>query len=322
MSPDDWLDEGEVRAAARAAFAAVVDPLQRRALELRFGLDQGGSRRSPAEVGHILGGKYVKNAQTAGLLVRNGLNSIPLVADDPSALEVLHEDGDIVAVSKPPFLRTTPVHRFCGKSLSSQLVGYLRPRGCEPFIVHRLDQSTSGVYLCAKTSRAAAALQDQWHTPSCSKRYLAVVHVDSGHKAPVGSTFVIDAAIARGNDEADSVRRVINDAGQSAATRFEVLARGPAHALFACTLLDSGRTHQIRLHSSHAGFPLVGDSLYGGAEGEDARINRVALHAWRLRFAHPRSGEASEIIAPPPADLERCCAAHGIGMPFESLGGA
>merc|ERR1712232_632314 len=119
QSPDDWLDEADVADAARASFAAIDDALQRRALELRFGIDQGGRRRSPAEVGKELGGKYAKNPQTAQVLIRTALKSIPLVADDPTGLEILYEDEDLLAVAKPAFLRTNPVHRFCGKSLTN-----------------------------------------------------------------------------------------------------------------------------------------------------------------------------------------------------------
>merc|ERR1712060_1041832 len=101
--------------------------------------------------------------------------------------------------------------------------------------------------------------------------------------------------------------------GQSATTRFELVARGPSHALISCMLIESGRTHQIRVHASHVGLPLVGDGLYGGEDGvESAHIGRVALHAWRLRIMHPTSAEKLKIVAPLPADMRDCCEQHGI----------
>lgn len=313
VSPDDWLESEDVAAAARASFAAVEDPLQRRALELRFGIDRGGGRRSPAEVGEVLGGKYAKNPQTAVVLIRTAMKSIPLVADDPAGLEVLYEDDDLLAVAKPPYLRSQPVHRFCGMSLTNKLVGYLKPPcgAPPPYIIHRLDQCTSGVFLCTKTKQAASFLQSHWHGPECSKEYLALVHCKAG--SPTGGCFSITASLARETDLADDVRRVVDPAGQKATTHFEILVRGPSIALVSATLVESGRTHQIRVHASHAGMPLVGDGLYGGVDRlEEAHIGRVALHAWRLRVPHPQSGDKLQIVAPLPLDLERCCALHGI----------
>eukprot|EP00927_Polykrikos_kofoidii_P027662 TRINITY_DN24258_c0_g1_i1.p1 TRINITY_DN24258_c0_g1~~TRINITY_DN24258_c0_g1_i1.p1 ORF type:complete len:460 (+),score=73.00 TRINITY_DN24258_c0_g1_i1:68-1447(+) len=315
LSPNDWLDKEEIRAAARAAVAALADPLQRRALELRFGLDQGGVRRSPVQVGEVLGGKYAKNGQTAQVLIRTALGNIPLVADDPSGLKVLYEDDDMIAVFKPPFLRTTPVHRFCGKSLSSQVIGHLLRSGWKdpPHVVHRLDQCTSGVYLTAKTKKAAASLQEYWHGPTCGKEYLAVVHVrDQDHLKSQGKIFEVDAPIGRSEDLADDVsRRVDPENGQPARTRFEVLAIGEAVALMSCTLVEMGRTHQIRVHAAHAGFPLMGDDLYGGS---GSSIGRVALHAWHLRVRQPTTGETVLIEAPVPTDMEQCCVAHGVEL--------
>jgi len=315
QSPNDWLEGDGVAEAARASFAAMKDPLERRALELRFGLDQGGARRTPAEVGELLGGKYAKNPQTAQVLIRTAMNNIPLVADDPADLHVLFEDDDLLAVSKPPFLRTNPVHRFCGKSLTNMLVGYLRPEKTPPpFIIHRLDQCTSGVFLCTKNAKAAASLQAVWHGPSCSKTYLAIVHVPQPPATfDVGHEVVIDAPIGRDSNLADDVKRIVDLNGQSARTCFHVLARSESTALVSAVLLESGRTHQIRVHAAHGGFPLVGDGLYGGDSNNDtAGINRVALHAWKLRIIHPSSGQNMQITAPFPVDMSKCCVARGV----------
>lgn len=243
-----------------------------------------------------------------------------MVADDPSGLVVLFEDEDMVAVSKPPYLRTTPVHRFCGKSLGSQVLGHLRQAGHDvlPYIVHRLDQSTSGVYLQAKTKTAAASLQEHWHGPMCSKEYLALVHKqERSPQLIVGESFIVDAPIGRAEDVADDIRRVVDHGprGQSAQTRFIVLAIGNDAAVLSCTLLESGRCHQIRVHASHAGLPLVGDGLYGGChDAAVVGIGRVALHAWRLRVRHPRTGDSLQIEAPLPDDMTACTKQHGINL--------
>lgn len=316
QSPDDWLESEEVAEAARKSFAAVADPLERQALELRFGLDQGGKRRSPAEVGEVLGGKYAKNPQTAQVLIRTAMNSIPLVADDPSGLEVIFEDDDLLAVAKPPFLRTNPVHRFCGKSLTNMLVGYLKPAGGSPppYIIHRLDQCTSGVFLCTKTAKAAAALQSIWHGPDCVKEYLAIVHIRTQvAEFKEGYELEVDAPIGRESNLADDVKRIVDPAGQKAKTRFRFLACGRSVAIVSATLVESGRTHQIRVHASHSGLPLVGDGLYGGDDNiETAHINRVALHAWRLRVIHPQSNEKMQLTAPLPRDMSDCCRVHDV----------
>ncbi|CAK9058901.1 unnamed protein product [Durusdinium trenchii] len=177
-SEEDWISEEEVKQAALKSFASVKDPLHRRVLELRFGADQGGLRRSPAEVAEALGGKYHGKAETALMLIRQALRSIPLVADDPKDLVVVYEDEDLLAVSKPPFLRVTPVHRFVGKSLTNQVLGYLQATYGEeydsPMVLHRLDQTTSGLVLCAKNKEAARICGERWHDEECKKEYLAI----------------------------------------------------------------------------------------------------------------------------------------------------
>ncbi|CAE6967756.1 unnamed protein product [Symbiodinium natans] len=199
-SEEDWISEEEVRDAALKSFAAVEDPLLRQALELRFGADQGGLRRTPAEVAEALGGKYRGKPEAALNLIRTALRSIPLVADDPKDLVVIYEDESLLAVSKPPCLRCTPVHRFVGKSLTSQILGYFQSKGegkqTSPMMLHRLDQTTSGIVLCAKTKAAAKACAEQWHEDDCKKEYLAIALAgDQCQLQHVGATLVVDAPI-------------------------------------------------------------------------------------------------------------------------------
>ncbi|CAK9087191.1 Uncharacterized RNA pseudouridine synthase YlyB (RNA pseudouridylate synthase) (RNA-uridine isomerase) [Durusdinium trenchii] len=249
-SEEDWISEEEVKQAALKSFASVKDPLHRRVLELRFGADQGGLRRSPAEVAEALGGKYHGKAETALMLIRQALRSIPLVADDPKDLVVVYEDEDLLAVSKPPFLRVTPVHRFVGKSLTNQVLGYLQATYGEeydsPMVLHRLDQTTSGLVLCAKNKEAARICGERWHDEECKKEYLAIaLPTASCQLSNVGDMLVVDAPIGRDPHSDDPVRRAVNPDGQSAATRFEVLAGANGALLLACILERSGRTHQV-----------------------------------------------------------------------------
>ncbi|CAE8585903.1 unnamed protein product, partial [Polarella glacialis] len=261
-SGDDWISEEEVKEEAVKSVAAMKDPLLRQVLELRFGLDTGGHRRTPAEVADALGGKYRGNAQAGLTLIRQALRSIPLVMDDPKDLVILYEDEHLLAVSKPPFLRCTPVHRFTGKSLTNQILGLGLQRRSQsaasgkgdsgepeqPMLLHRLDQTTSGVVLCAKTKSAAAFCHERWHGPDCKKEYLAIGlrSTDAKLEASIGASLVVSAPIGPDKDSDDPVRRAVNyEEGQSAATRFEVLAVGRnGSLLLACTLEESGRTHQ------------------------------------------------------------------------------
>lgn len=359
-SEESWITEEEVREAARRSVEEMADPLLRQVLHLRFGLDRG-EPRTPAEVAEALGGKYQGRPEAAFTLIREAQKSIPLVADDPKDLCVIYEDDHLLAVSKPPGLRTVPVHRFIGKSLTNQVLGYIqqsaRQRGEEnvprdaPMLLHRLDQTTSGVVLFAKTKAAASYVQRHWHGPKCRKEYIALASQSPNRRQPSahtgggacvwiaepGEAALVRAPIGRDVESDDPVRRAVNfEDGQSAATHFETLAAGdwPANshkppallhtradscagrrvALLLCALEENGRTHQIRVHAAHIGMPLLGDDMYGGLstpEGEEG-TDRVALHAWRLRAPHPATGNEVVIEAPFPEDIRRSMKSCGM----------
>jgi len=329
LSPYDAISDEEVQEGAARAIEAMTDKTFRTVLRLRFGMDRGWERRTPQEVGELLGGRYARNGGLVNRLIKRARQAIPLVADDPSGLAILYEDEDLLVVSKPPSLRTTPVHRFVGKSLVSQLIGYLRPTNgsSPPFLVHRLDQGTSGVFVCAKHREAAHRVMSQWHAPACRKEYLAVVRrtprADSlGQlEAIVGASTTVRAAIGPDLEAPPGSSRqcVVADddaLGKPAATRFKVQAVSGSAALLRCLLLEHGRTHQVRVHAAHVGFPLVGDDYYGeepaAAGGEPPLIARSALHAWRLKLLHPRTGKPLALQAPPPGDMRSCAKALGL----------
>ncbi|WP_228486296.1 RluA family pseudouridine synthase [Paludibaculum fermentans] len=214
-------------------------------------------------------------------------------------LEILYEDESLLAINKPAglvvhagagnesgTLVNALLHHF--ESLST-LGGELRPG-----IVHRLDKGTSGVMLVARTDAAHRNLSAQFAGRKVKKVYLALV---MGHvKRDAGR---IDTAISR-----DPVNRTKMTArleeGREAHTEYYVLERLPHHTLLR-VLIGTGRTHQIRVHLSQLGHPVAGDPLYGAPAAPE---NRPWLHAWRITFTSPATGEEVTIEAPVPAELE------------------
>ena len=244
-------------------------------------------------------------------------------------LDVLYEDDDLIVLCKPAGLVVHPgagnwtgtlvnalIHH-CGTSLSG--IGGVR----RPGIVHRLDKETSGVMVVAKNDAAHRHLSDQFadhgRTGPLERAYHAVVW---GRPRQLKGT--IDAALGRGNDRTKrAVKREDADDAREAITHYEVVERyaetedGLSLASLVECHLETGRTHQIRVHMAHIGHPLVGDPEYGAAFKTkanrlpgDARavvndFRRQALHAFLLQFEHPSTGETMHFEAPVPEDLER-----------------
>jgi 23S rRNA pseudouridine1911/1915/1917 synthase len=226
----------------------------------------------------------------------------PPTADPTILIDVRHEDDDVLVVSKPAGL---VVHPGAGRP-DGTLVNGLLARYPEiaavgdperPGIVHRLDRDTSGLLVVARTPRAYDGLVRMMAGREVERRYVALVwgHPDS----PRG---VIDAPIGR------SVRRrnrmAVREGGRNARTAYAVVEvfEEPRVALLECTL-ETGRTHQIRVHLQAIGHPVVGDPTYGGAR-QGVALDRPFLHAARLAFAHPVTGERIEVVEPLPADLD------------------
>jgi 23S rRNA pseudouridine1911/1915/1917 synthase len=224
----------------------------------------------------------------------------PLEADaEDIPLKVLYEDDDVVAIDKPAdmvvhagagvhsgTLVNALVHRF---GELSGVGGALRPG-----IVHRLDRFTSGVLLVAKHDAAHRKLAEQFAGREIEKHYLALVQ--GSMPAETGR---IDRPIAR-----DPVRRVRMTArleeGRAAWSEYRVLRRFAKFTLVEVRI-GTGRTHQIRVHLSSIGHPVAGDTLYGAAK---QGFGRYFLHAHRIRFRQPTSGQEIEVVSPLPADLE------------------
>jgi 23S rRNA pseudouridine1911/1915/1917 synthase len=232
----------------------------------------------------------------------------PALIPEPVPLDIVYEDTDLLVVNKPPGMVVHPAAGHTAGTLVHALVHHVRDLsglGGEgrPGIVHRLDRGTSGLMVVAKHDAAHLSLARQFRDREVDKRYVALVWgvVHSGRR--------MDAAIGRD----PSRRQRMSTRGRRA--REAVTRVTAARHLRGVSLLDvaiaTGRTHQIRVHLSAIGHPVVGDALYGGVRRRLpahlralGRLERPFLHAARLAFAHPRDGRRFEFNSPLPADLQ------------------
>ncbi|MBQ7713660.1 MAG: RluA family pseudouridine synthase [Oscillospiraceae bacterium] len=215
-------------------------------------------------------------------------------------LDVVYEDADVIVVNKPSgmVVHPAPGHPdgtlvnallyHCGGSLSG-VGGALRPG-----IVHRIDRDTSGLILAAKNDAAHQSLAAQLKDHTLARTYEAIVV--GGMRGDAGT---VDAPIAR--DPRDRKRMAVVVGGRDAVTHWEVVARYAGHTHVRCRL-ETGRTHQIRVHMAHLGHPILGDTVYG-AKKPVAGLTGQCLHATGLRFRHPRTGEAVELTCPLPDEF-------------------
>jgi 23S rRNA pseudouridine1911/1915/1917 synthase len=211
-------------------------------------------------------------------------------------LDVLYEDDHLLVVNKPAGLLLHPTNDSHRLTLDHLVAGHFRRTGVEAKVrhVHRLDQDTSGVVLYAKHALAAALLDERLRLRQIKRTYVAFVH---GRIAIERGT--INQPI--GKDRHNPSRRRVTPNGEPAVTHYRVLERYVQATKLECEL-ETGRTHQIRVHLSHTGHPLLGDSLYGG---KPAGIDRQALHAAVMRFFHPFGERPIEVEAELPTDLMR-----------------
>ena len=212
-------------------------------------------------------------------------------------LDIVYEDEDVVVVNKPVGMVVHPAAGHsdgtlvnallyhCGKSLSG-INGVLRPG-----IVHRIDRDTSGLLIVAKNDAAHLALARQLEDHSLRRTYEAIVV--GGFREDSGT---VDAPIARHPKERK--RMAVVPGGKRAVTHWRVVERFPGHTWVECEL-ETGRTHQIRVHMAHLGRPLLGDTVYGAKKPVPGLAGQC-LHAARLRFVHPSTGEEMELSAPLP----------------------
>lgn len=213
-------------------------------------------------------------------------------------LDIVYEDEDLAVVNKPAGMVVHPapghhtgtlVHALLGRRGAWSAVG----GAARPGIVHRLDKGTSGLIVVARNDVSHRSLSSQLKDRTLSRTYLAIVRGrvkgDSGElEGPIGRHPV------------DRKRMAVVEGGRFARTRYKVVERKRTHTLLRCDL-DTGRTHQIRVHLAALGHPVAGDTLYGGREDD---LKRPLLHAWRLRLRHPRTGAEMKFQAPPPEDFK------------------
>ena len=245
------------------------------------------------------------------------------MAPEDIAIRVLYEDAHLLAIDKPAGLVVHPAHRNPSGTLMNALLWHARawPAPQRPSLVGRLDKLTSGIVLVAKTAAIHASLQRTAASTATAKDYLAVVYgrvnVARGD---------IDLCLRR--DPGDRRRVVASEnLGAPSLTRFVRLARVSAPAAGLSVLrcrLATGRTHQIRVHLSARGWPLVGDPTYGATRWQHVEdpllasvlrdFPRQALHAWRLTTRHPVTHTELTIDAPVPADIERLMTAADLRL--------
>ena len=213
----------------------------------------------------------------------------------PGPLDLVYEDEDLVVLNKAPGVSVHPGPGHFDDTICNFLLYYYDSAGIEADAhpVHRLDRGTSGLLAVAKHAHAQEVLKNQLHTAAFRREYLAVCR-----GAPSPAAGVVDAPL--GPKPGSLVEQMVRPDGKPARTRYETLAVYGGRALLRLEL-DTGRTHQIRVHLAHLGHPLLGDFLYGAEEPD--LIPRPALHSWRLALRHPITGKELLFTAPVPADM-------------------
>jgi len=277
-------------------------------MRLRIGDEQAGERLDGVLAGPLGSRAKAQRLIDAGLVTVDGqarpkrhrvsAGEVVEVADAPPAPQperaadvpfaIAYEDDDLLVVDKPPGLVVHPAPGHPTGTLAQAL-------GPGAGLVHRLDRDTSGLLIVAKGEAMTLALQQAIQRRDVAREYLALVH-----GRPPARSGTIDAPVGR--DRRARTRHSI-DTGtpREAVTHFEVERALGEHTLLRVRL-ETGRTHQIRVHLQAIGHPVAGDPEYGGTPGE-LGLTRQFLHAARLAFEHPRTGERLELASPLPADL-------------------
>ena len=210
-------------------------------------------------------------------------------------ISVVYEDQDLIVVNKPAGIVVHPTRSYPEGTLANGLLYYFKEKGekCIVRLVSRLDMDTSGLILIAKNQFSHMSLARDMKLDSFKKEYLALVDGNLNEKCGT-----IDLPIYRTEER---IRRVIDARGQRSVTHYEVV-ESFKKGDFVKLKLETGRTHQIRVHLNAIGHPILGDTLYGG--DDNTIIGRQALHAYKLSFPHPRTGEIIELEVELPEDIK------------------
>lgn len=221
------------------------------------------------------------------------------IQPDPIPLDIVYEDADVIVINKPAGMVVHPAPGHPRGTLANALVAHVPEIAVggshRPGIVHRLDKDTSGLIVAAKTDRGKLALVNQWANRSVDKTYITLV---SG--SPEEDEATIDAPIMR--DPQNRQRMAVHRNGRDAVSHFRVLERFKDATLLEVSI-ETGRTHQIRVHLAFAGLPVIGDPVYGRPNSEPVDVERQLLHASKLGFDLPDSRRVT-FGSPLPPDFE------------------
>ncbi len=218
-------------------------------------------------------------------------------------LEILYEDDQLLIINKPAGLVVHPAPGHPEGTMVNALLAYCDSLAGiggvrRPGIVHRLDKDTTGAIAVAKTDLAYSSLQKQLQEKTARRQYLGVVY-----GSPKTEKDTIDLPIGRHPTDRKKMAVIpIEKGGRSAVTHWEIKERLGNYSLLQFQL-ETGRTHQIRVHISHNGHPIVGDPVYGKGRSLGINLTGQALHAWQLELQHPVTGKLIEAIAPLPAEF-------------------
>jgi 23S rRNA pseudouridine1911/1915/1917 synthase len=223
------------------------------------------------------------------------------VQPEPGPIDILYEDDYLFVVNKPPYQLVHPTGQTLGGTLANHLAYYLAGQDIVSTVrpLHRLDRDTSGCVIFAKDSRSQTLLEQQLKNRTLKRSYLALV---SGHIQPPAGTI----AAPIGSHPKSPNRRAVNPQGEPAVTHYHTINCFADTSLLELTL-DTGRTHQIRVHLSHLNHPIIGDKMYGT---RSPHISRQALHAASVSFEHLGNKQIISISAPLPADFARLLDLH------------
>ncbi len=253
----------------------------------------------------------VKSGDKIEMTIPKPLPAKPLAEAIP--LQIFYQDRDLIVIDKPAGMMTHPVAGKMSGTLVNALLNHCKDLSgiggeLKPGIVHRLDKLTSGVMVSAKTELAHLKLAEQFKQHSIERAYWALARGN-----PEKNSGRIESKISR-NPRHRLKMTGRGKQGRVAITEWKVIRRFKHFSVIECRL-HTGRTHQIRVHLTEMGFPLVGDALYGGGHNPSEKIapeireaiknlNRQALHAFKLGFAHPRTGQGMSFCSPLPEELD------------------
>lgn len=248
--------------------------------------------------GRAVAGKYkVRIGDDIELEVPD--NTVPEILPEDIPLDVIYEDSDVIVVNKPKGMVVHPATGHFSGTLVNALMYHCKDLSgingvLRPGIVHRIDMDTSGLLICAKNDFAHSSLAEQFKVHSITRRYRAITV--GNFKDLVGT---IEGNIGRSSNER-KLMAIVKTGGRSAVTHYKVLENFAKNAYVEC-ILDTGRTHQIRVHMKSINHPLIGDTVYGGRLSEfklnGEPVNGQVLHAKDLGFVHPRTGEYMEFTS-------------------------